>query len=555
MNKIFQIIPAAALALAFGGCSDYLTTESSTKIDGNVLLQNTEGLTSVLRSTYKYFLLGNDKESSDSGTGTLDQSGCTYTGIPGYCMYYDLAGADIISTINYGGGVEDAYKFQNTRTQASGNASRIWTTMYKTINEANIILDALPAATGEAVDKQAIQGQCLAMRGICYFNLIMNYQQTYAIAKDKRGVILRTSSSDPNSKGFSTVQQCYDQILSDLKAAKTDLANFKRDDEYEVNADVVSGYLARVYQVMGDWKNAYAEASALYQKYPTLMSKEEWYSGFDNLISDGCPELIWGIKYTSDTNISSGTEFNYWYNQDPSYGEGMSDGPIYSFLNMLVDSKYVALFDKTDYRGFRCDKTSGVTDADEKGVVMFWHRTANGDNEIAKRWAYNKFKYYGDANGAKQGHSYPEFPLMRSSEMLLIAAEAAAHLGNNGQALELLNTLQKARDVSKPTTSADDLLESIYVERRKELLGEGVTGMYDLLRLQKGLTRYGASDTNPAGHYPWGLMNLDGYNASEAQPEGTLASNDYRFICQIPQGEFTSNTAISTSDQNPFSGQ
>jgi hypothetical protein len=141
--------------------------------------------------------------------------------------------------------------------------------------------------------------------------------------------------------------------------------------------------------------------------------------------------------------------------------------------------------------------------------------------------------------------------------MLLIMAEAEANLGNSANALLHLTTLQKARDVSKltTTTSKDDLLEAVYVERRKELLGEGVTGIYDLLRLQKSLVRYGTSANNPGGHYSWGMMYLDGFNASDAQPVATLQSNDYRFICQIPQLELANNDAISQADQNPFSGQ
>ncbi|WP_216857798.1 hypothetical protein [Pedobacter steynii] len=51
------------------------------------------------------------------------------------------------------------------------------------------------------------------------------------------------------------------------------------------------------------------------------------------------------------------------------------------------------------------------------------------------------------------------------------------------------------------------------------------------------------------------MNQLNGYVASSAQPTGTLPSNDYRFICQIPQLEMTNNEALKTSDQNPFSGQ
>ena len=115
---------------------------------------------------------------------------------------------------------------------------------------------------------------------------------------------------------------------------------------------------------------------------------------------------------------------------------------------------------------------------------------------------------------------------MRSAEMLLIMAEAEANLNNTANALTYLNTLQSARNVAKPTTTTakTELLESIYVERRKELLGEGVTGMYDLLRLQKPLYRYGATASNPAGHFSLGMTYLDNYNAADAEPYGYLPS-------------------------------
>ena len=145
---------------------------------------------------------------------------------------------------------------------------------------------------------------------------------------------------------------------------------------------------------------------------------------------------------------------------------------------------------------------------------------------------------------------------MRGAEMLLIMAEAAAQKGNSGEALNLLNRLQVARNAT-PTTNAggDALLEDIYVERRKELICEGQAGFYDLVRLQKRLVRIGESTTNPAGHYVWGMQYLNGYNALDPQPIGTLEANDYRFFCQIPQMEILNNDAISESDQNPWSGQ
>jgi hypothetical protein len=187
---------------------------------------------------------------------------------------------------------------------------------------------------------------------------------------------------------------------------------------------------------------------------------------------------------------------------------------------------------------------------------MFWKREDNPTVSIRTKWAYDKWKHYGDANGAKQGNTRPEVPLMRGSEMLLIMAEASAHL-NNGKALEYLNRLQTARNVQHLTTASggDELLEAIYVERRKELLGEGVVGIYDLLRLQQPLVRYGEWEGHEAGHYSWGLLNLNNYSPTDARPYGTYSSNDYRFINQIPEREIVYNDALTEADQNPFSGQ
>jgi hypothetical protein len=136
--------------------------------------------------------------------------------------------------------------------------------------------------------------------------------------------------------------------------------------------------------------------------------------------------------------------------------------------------------------------------------------------------------------------------------MLLIKAEAEANLGN-AAALSTLNTLQARRNAQLTTvTDKTQLLEAIYVERRKELLGEGVTGMYDNVRLKRDMIRYGETADNPAGHFFWGLTNLDAVSDNVAK----MPSNDYRYFCQIPTSEFANNTAINeATDQNPFRGQ
>ena len=549
MRKLYDITLCVLIAACLLpiSCNDDLDTNSSTDVSGDVLFSGTSGLNMLLRGAYVNFLFG---EKTYGG-----QEAGAYVGIPGFNLYYDMTGEDIMSTLNYGYSPEDCYQFAPRRTNAGLFADKIWRMMYLIINQANIILDALPEAGGPQSEKNALEGQCKAMRGICYFHLLMTYQQTYAVAKQKRGVVLRLSDKGPMEIGFSTVEKCYEQVVKDLTEAKTLLANFNRSEKWQLNADIASGYLARVYQVMQNWQGALNEAEAVYAKYNVLMTKEEWCGGHDKI---DVPEVIWAVINTNLSNNGDNTEFAYWHNQDPSYGENMSDGPIYNYLALFVDQKYVDLFDDTDYRGTKCTKTwkegdpvgNHVTDDEEKSV-MFWHRT-RAKAEWRNKWAYNKFKYYGDDGlGSKGQRNYADYSILRASEMLLIKAEAEANLGRTTEARASLNILQTARDARLTTVTAqNDLLEAIYVERRKELLGEGVTGMYDLVRLQKDLVRHLETESNPAGHFRYGGDNLE-----KAGDVATMPSNDYRYFCQIPTVEFANNHAIDLADQNPPRGK
>ena len=539
MKKIFNIIKASALTLVLFSavaCEGELSTSDPTKVSGADLLTNTAGIEKLLTSAYTDFIM-------DDGQ---DQTGASFQGCVGFGMIFDCAGSDICCFENYGGSPEEIYKFSQSRTQSSGGSRRMWSKCYNIINQCNIILDNIDGASGDDAAKAAIKGQALAMRGWSYFYLVMNFQQTYSIAKEKRGVILRLHADDPASMGFSTVEETYKQIVSDLTSAKSSLAGFKRGDLWMVDKVVVAGMLARVYQVMENWSECLKEATEAYNAFPTLMDKNQWYCGFDTLYEDGCPELIWSAHFTNTDHISSNTPFHFWYNYDPSYGEQQMAASVYNFLNMLVTQSYVDLFanDPDDYRGFQNAK-AGITDSEEQ-QVMFWHRSHPA---VSDKWAYNKLKSYGlyhdaaTSNGATGASNYDiSYPLMRSSEMLLIMAEAAEHTSNNGaQYLNKLRTARGAKAVSS------DILEEIYRERRRELLGEGITGSYDLLRLKKDLVRTVADGE----HFSYGVTYLDKQGGNTY----VLKSNDYRFICQIPELEIANNEAIDASCQNPYSGQ
>lgn len=550
-KQLILAFSAMVLSASFVSCDDFLETNSSTDVTDEIALSNTNNLDKILLGPYHYLFMGGNVNAADR----------VLCGLTGMLSYYDMAGVDIMSHSGMGGSEYTGYTFADTRTQASdGSTKAIWSQFYDHINRCNIILDALENAAGPDVDKQYLSGQAKAIRAISYFQLILNYQQTYAIAKNKRGVILRLSTSDPDAMPFSTVEEVYTQIVKDLKDAVTELSSYEPGNVWRITSEVANAWLARVYQVMGNWSEAFNCAKSVYANHSTLLTKEQWCSGFDDFIEKGYEELVWGYQNTDDTNVSYNAPHNMWFNGDPSVGEG-TDGYIYTFKTLFVSNQWLALFgdDDTDYRASRLETTPEEVEADpSKQVtdeqvqqVMLWHRTTNAEFELSHKWTYNKFKHYGVNSNTR-----PDICLIRSSEMLLIMAEAKANTGSEAEALGYLNTLQNARNVKAPTATTDktELLEAIYIERRKELLGEGVTGMYDLNRLQKDATReLTSAENNYSGHFAagliyWGTKSADGNTA-------TLKSNDYQFFCQIPADEFAKNDAISTADQNPMKGQ
>lgn len=95
------------------------------------------------------------------------------------------------------------------------------------------------------------------------------------------------------------------------------------------------------------------------------------------------------------------------------------------------------------------------------------------------------------------------------------------------------------RNAKRSETTGDDLIESILLERRKELYGEGYA-LFDIVRNQKPLLRTG---------------NHVDYNGGSVQ----LPARSWRFIFQLPNSELKNNKALvddiwPAGDQNPYSG-
>ena len=112
------------------------------------------------------------------------------------------------------------------------------------------------------------------MRAMFYMDLARMYaQKTYAADKSAETVPIvtqTTSLADLAKNPRATNEAMWTLILSDLDAAETQLANYKRDNVYTPDLSVVYGLKARAYLTMEDWANAQKYAKMAQSGYTLL---------------------------------------------------------------------------------------------------------------------------------------------------------------------------------------------------------------------------------------------------------------------------------------------
>jgi len=247
----------------------------------------------------------------------------------------------------------------------------------------------------------------------------------------------------------------------------------------------------------GEWRKVLFNKLTAYSLLAHIAAWEGNYINVDvytQFILDNYSEI--GITYLSSISNLSGTAgiFSNLYNAGQllsissafSNGEATASGHIeeLTLASPLISKQYpdlyvpkdsiVKIFNDPNDTRFGIDTVSGLT------------RTNYFTNYSGETPIFSKIKIIRD--GASNG-SYAIFGsnliFTRMEEITLLRAEALAVLGNNSQAITLLNRIKTQRNVRNySSVSSTPLIIEIFNERRRELMGEGWR-WYDQIRLNK----------------------------------------------------------------------
>ncbi len=416
MKNIFLL----SLVLLLASCDKFLDIQPT----GKVIARTGEEYRALLTGAYDEF--PNDRSLSTLRTDEmfLDKTDLTPND---YNTYFDIW-------------------VWNDATPSETTASFNWMHFYHPIYIASYIIEKEgEIEEASPADVSQLVGEAYMLRAYSYFILVNLYGKPYTKCNPTTdlGVPLMVSADVEAVLERSTVEQVYQQILSDIDMAKQYLNVDKWEDDFKYRFNKISAdaLLARVCLYMGRWQESLDASKAVIAAYPELEDiTTTGYTMPDNYKSKEaivCLERVMPVAYKS---------IGY---------------PDKNFITSIVTG------DLRKNRYFKA-KTSQVYDL-----------LKGGTNDTRSTF--------------------------RSAEFYLTAAEAAARLGDLNEAIDHMTPIVNNRYLAArrtPTINAmkamtqDQLIDAILESRRIELCFEGHR-WFDLRRTtQQSITKkYGDDET------------------------------------------------------------
>ncbi len=441
-----------------------------------------------------------------------------------YFFVHDLRSDDMGSG---GGQLETARAQLLTGTHNATNSllNSVWKGWYRLIHQANQVIEKVPLATAPATEpmKTRVVGEAKFLRAMAYMDLVVLFggvplMDTYvkAVGEDK-----------PRA----TVDEVYALIIADLESAITSLLLKSEYDNANIgraSKQAAQAMLARAHMQQGDYNLAKPLLKEIistgeFSTWKTIPYIENFReemefnaeSLFEVAFSYDFGGSSWdGSGQGTQTEVTfRGQEYgpNAWRNVIPSVsllGEyekvakgDLKDDPRYTESFYFIGDKYH-------------NNTKTITDMQGNDPKVSWKK-------------YQRIYKAAD----EEARSGINMRMIRFTEVLLSLAECENALGNDGEAIILLNDVRSRPGVEMPpyptvnypVNTPAEVFRAIVHERRVELAGEQIRNR-DLLR--------------------WRSLNkLPSEPISYYSPKHALAP--------IPQQEIDNNSKLSQTDQNP----
>ena len=403
-------------------------------------------------------------------------------------------------------------------TPADENQLRsIWGLMYAGLNRANFILEFKDKA--DFAGKEEIIAETYFLRAYFAFELVKYFGNVPLKTEERAGVVrIMDERIFPNDEfgmeRMASISAAYGVIEEDLKEAIPNLP-MVQDEPYQVTKGAAQALLGKVYLYHGTFdQSKFTEAATVLNQVISsnqysLTTGDNYLTLFDEIGENGS-ESVFEIQYTgvqaaswSCIECSQGTYFPKFCGPRSPY-----DNPDYDagWGFCLPSVELYDLFEDGDAR-------RQVTFYDLRDVQDSYSQGRDDTGLFNRKYLPRKADYREGSDPLNYANNYRS---IRYADVLLMAAEAEVESGGTNAA----NYLNQVRARAYGDNSHDyqasegDLLEAIYMERRKELAGEGHR-FFDLVRTGKAAAEIEGFTANKNEVFPIPLIELQLANAIE----------------------------------------
>jgi hypothetical protein len=485
MKKIIKSLAIAAITItALQSCNDARDINQDGVISDEVVWETIEDLQLGLNGVYAAYTYENDINFNAVFTDNIKRG------------------------IDNNGQGQGLYNFNLIPSTSA--ATSIFAGRYAGINYANRVLEGVEELEFEdeatIQEENHIQAQLLTLRAMYHFDLFLYYTEDYRAPNSLAIPIMDYVPTIDAAPERNTVAEVLAFINQDLEQASQLISNTVGSNFY-INRNTIRACSNKVALIEGDYPTVINLTDGLVADYP-LSNQSDYVDMYLDLIEG---ESIFTLsRQQDDSEVASLFYFNTVELAGNPYLE-VSNGLYNELEPSDIDG------DLQDEEDIRFD----VIIHPETQIV----NTNSPDNIILLN------KYPGS-----QEPLLNDIKVIRSSEMLLINAEAKARSNDFAGAAQAIKDLRDVRfgeATPLPTyNNLDEALTDILEERRKELAFEGKRFL-DL--------KWIGGDLNI------GVSRNETDCASFSAPCG-LPRSSYRFTLPIPQAELNANPNITQNN-------
>jgi starch-binding outer membrane protein, SusD/RagB family len=380
----------------------------------------------------------------------------------------------------------------------------LYTFVYKTIANANVAIDRIPAINFDEARKNRLIAEARFVRALLYFNMVRLFGEVPL-------VLHQITALDQVNTPRTPVADVYAQIISDLEFAEQHLD----DTNAAANAGravkgAATGLLAKVYLTLKDDAKARDKAKQVLDdtQFGLLPSYFDIFTPANRFNK----ELVFAVQNKGNTGAANGFGMALFL---PRATIKLPGGGTVAGNSADVPTK--EFYDSFAAGDLRRDRTFFTSYDAGGGAVTF-----------VPHW----YKFFDPSAITTLGEGTLNYPVVRYADMLLTYAEAINNLsGPTAEALEAVNQVRR-RAYGKPADQAD---------ARVDLAGLDQAAFGDAI-LNERRWEFGFEN------HRWFDLVRTGKLLSTLRDKG-LAIKDHNVLFPIPQRERDVNKTLTQNDK------